>query len=77
MKQRSLRLAVWKYRDTAHDRLYRVSINDTLLDARDEEGRLTTLELVVQVDEEGEERGLARIGWRRIVFVSIGDGIDT
>jgi hypothetical protein len=46
---------MWEHCDTAHDGLDRVRIDNTLLDTRDEESRLAALEVVVEVDEEGEE----------------------
>ena len=59
MEQSALRLTVWKNGYTAHDRLDRVRVNDALLHAGDEEGRLATSEVVVEVDEECEEGRLA------------------
>jgi hypothetical protein len=49
-----------KYRYTAHDRFDWVRIDHTFLYARDEERRFPALEVVVEVDKEGEERGLPR-----------------
>jgi hypothetical protein len=61
MQQRTLSLSMWEHGDTAHDRLDRIRVDDTFLDAGDEECGLTALEVVVKIDEKGEERRLARI----------------
>jgi hypothetical protein len=63
MQQRTLRLAMRKHSNTAHDRFNRVRIDNAVLDTRDEKRSLATFEVVVEVDEEGEERGLASSGW--------------
>lgn len=61
MQQRTLRLPMWKHCNATHDRLDRIRINDTVLDTRNEKGRLAALEVVVEVDEEGEKGRLTRI----------------
>jgi hypothetical protein len=56
MQQRTLRLSMRKHSYTTHDRLDWIRIDDTFLDTRDEEGRLAAFKVVVEIDEEGEER---------------------
>lgn len=70
------RFAVREYRDTAHDWLDRVRIDNTLLHTWDEEGSLAATEVVVQVDQECEQTRLPSVGRGRIVLVGIGDRID-
>ena len=55
MQQRTRRLSMRKNRHTTHDGLDRIRVDNTLFDTRDKEGRLTTFELIVQVDEEREQ----------------------
>lgn len=55
MQQSALGLSMWEYRNTAHNRLKRVSIHHALSHAGDEVSSLTSLELVVEVDEEREK----------------------
>lgn len=67
---------MWKHSNTTHDRFDGVSIDHTLFYTRYEERRFTTLELVIEVDEKGEEGGLAGIGRRGIVLVFVCYRID-
>jgi hypothetical protein len=53
---------MWEHCDAAHDRLDRIRIDDPVLYAGNEECRLAAFEVVVEVDEEGEQGGLASIG---------------
>ena len=55
VKDCALSFAVWKYSHTTHDRLDRIGVDDTFLHTWNEESGFATLELVVQVDEEGVE----------------------
>ena len=76
MQQGALGFAMGKHGDTAHDGLNGVSIDDALLDAGDEEGGFAADKVVVEVDEEGEEGGLAG-GWGRgVVLVRVCFGVD-
>lgn len=60
----------------AHDGLDWVCIHDSFSDTGDEEGRFSTLKLVVEVNEESEEGGLAGRGGRGVVLVGVGDRVD-
>ena len=62
MQQRTLRFTVRKHCNAPHNRLDRVCVDNAFFDARYEEGRFTTTEVVVEIDEESEERRLASIG---------------
>jgi hypothetical protein len=62
--------------DTSHDRLDRIGIDDTLLDARNEECCLAALEIVVEIYQESEKRRLACIGRRGVVLVGVCDRIN-
>lgn len=55
MQQAPHRLAVREKRHAALDRLYGVGVHTSLPGPGQEEGRLAGLELIVEVDEEGEE----------------------
>src|SRR5690242_16158653 len=50
VQQCTRRFAVREYRDTAHDRLDWVRVDNTLFHTRDEEGGLAAAEVIVQVD---------------------------
>lgn len=76
MQQRASRLTVREHRHAAHDRLDGIRVDDAVLHTRDEERCLAAAEIVVQVDEEGEQTRLAGIRGRGVVLVRIGDGID-
>lgn len=76
MQQRTLRLPMRKYSNTTHNRLDRVRIDDTLFDARNEEGRFAAHEVVVEVDEERKEGGLAGISRGGIVLISVCSGMN-
>jgi hypothetical protein len=76
MQECTLGLSMWEHGNTSHYWLDGISINDTILDAWNKERRLAALEVVVEVDEEREERGLARIGRRRVVLVGVCNRIN-
>jgi hypothetical protein len=67
---------VWEHGYTAHDGLDWVRVDNALFHARDEEGSLATPEIVIQVDEECEERGLACVRGRRVVLIGISSRMD-
>jgi len=62
--------------DTSHDWLYGVSIHHTFLAAGNEEGGFATFEVIIEIDQEGEERGLTSVWWGRVVLVCVGHRID-
>ena len=62
MKDCALGFAVREYCNTTHDRFDWVGVDNTFLDTWNEESRFATLELIVKVDKEREERGLASVG---------------
>jgi hypothetical protein len=55
MQKRTLSLSMRENRNTTHDRLDWICIDDALLDAGYEECGLATNEVVVKVDEESEQ----------------------
>lgn len=67
---------MWEDSNATHDRLNGVSIDNALFHTRYEERRFAAFELIIEVDEKGEERGLAGIGWRGIVLVFVCYGVD-
>jgi hypothetical protein len=76
MQQRALRLTMRKHSHATHDGLNWIRIDDAFLDARDKEGRLAAFEIIVQVDEESEEGGLASVWRRGVVLVGVCYGLD-
>jgi hypothetical protein len=68
---------MWEHCDTSHDWLDRIGIDDTLLDAWDEKCCFAAFEIVVEIDEESEERRLPPIRRRGVVLVGVCDRIDT
>lgn len=76
MQQRAARLSMRKHGHRAHDGFHGVRVDDAFLDAGDEEGGFAAGEVVVEVDEEGEEGGLAGSGGRGVVDVGVGYGVD-
>ena len=76
MQQSALGLAVREDCHTPHNRLDRVRIDNALLDTGDEKRRLAAFEVVVEVDEEGEEGGLASVRGRGVVLVGVCCGVD-
>jgi hypothetical protein len=61
MEQSTLCLTMREHCYTTHNGLDGISVDDALFDTGDEEGCLATSEIVVEVDEECEEGGLARV----------------
>jgi urease alpha subunit len=59
-----------------HDGLDRIRINDAFLDTGDEKRRLAAFELIVEVDEEGKERGLSSIFGGGVVLVRVCYQVD-
>lgn len=57
--------------NAAHDRFDGVGIDNALFHTGYEERGFAALELVIKVDEKGEEGGLAGIGRRGIVLVFV------
>lgn len=55
VQQRTRRLAMREHSHTSHDRLDRIRVDNALLDTWDEECRLSSTEVVVEVDEECEQ----------------------
>jgi hypothetical protein len=61
MEQSTLCLTMREYCYTTHNGLDGISVDDALFHTGNEEGCLATSEIVVEVDEECEEGGLARV----------------
>ena len=77
MQQRALRLTMRKHGHTTHDGFNWVSVDNTFLDTRDEEGGLAAFELIIEVDEESEKGRLAGVDWRGIVLIGICRCVDS
>lgn len=76
VQEGSLGFSVRKDCDTSHDGLHGVSIHHTFLAAGNEEGGFATSEVIIEIDQEGEERGLTSVWWGRVVLVCVGHRID-
>ena len=71
MQESAVGLTMWEDRNSTHDRSHRVSIEGALMSSRHEEGSLSTLELVIEVEEECIHGALLLIFRRRIVHVGV------
>lgn len=63
MQQRTGRFAVREHSHASHDRLHRVRVDDALLHARNKKSRLTTTEVVIEIDKERKQTRLTGIRW--------------
>lgn len=76
VQQAPLGLAVREHGHAALDWFHRVRVENALARRGQEEGRLSCRELVVEVDQEGEEGRLLRVGRAGVVLVCV-VGADT
>lgn len=71
VQEAPLGLAMREHGHAALDRLHGIRVEDALARRGQEEGRLARRELVVEVDQEGEEGRLLCVGQARVVLVGV------
>lgn len=76
VQQCAMCLAVRENGHRTHYRLYRVCIHHTLTNARNEESRFASLEIIIEIYQECEKRRLARRRGGRVILIGVSDGIN-
>lgn len=71
VQQRPVGLSVWEQSNGPHHRPDWISVQHALTDTRDEERRLASFELVVQIKQEGIHGALLLVLRRRVVHIRV------